>query len=344
MGALFLGSSNIAQTNFWKETKGEFNRNRYFGYEFENLKKEREVLAEKKVKQRKKVVYSKKYSSKTTQEFDREGRIVRMKKEFPKRHYLTEYTYDSNGLLISLKTTNSNGKKSFVEYEYNADGKMTSVIWTNSKSEYYATSHKYDSEGRKVLTQNFRKDSLVPYSSLTQSYYEDGSRKSTVFRKKGKIKHEWKYDCKPEGELVNVKKKDQSTICVKEEKDSEGNRVVWTNEFNEKGNLTKIKRTYSADSILVKSETYDLKGNLKRSLAKNETGGFKFLSFNKKGEIASHYEYFFNDQKQEVKYVSRYRRYEYTRINKYDNSLKTLEVSISNRSTSVYELDYEFYQ
>ena len=244
--------------------------------------------------------------------------------------------------MTSLVSINTKGEKWLSNYSYNENGQLIERITVDRKGKYNCVKIKYNSEGNIVLKEIYKTDKVNPIKSLAYKFYEDGSKESTTFVEKGKVKYVWHFDCKFEGELLNVKTKDKSTICIKEEIDPNGNRIVWTREFNEKGALTKTKTTFKNDSVWVKTEVFTENDLLLNKRVLKSDGGFTSIQY-KKGKQISTYETFMNKNDQRIKSVSTRKKTRSTHLYQYINTIKTLEVSMYNRQTYVDEFTYTFY-
>ncbi|MBK6952631.1 MAG: hypothetical protein IPH24_11440 [Crocinitomicaceae bacterium] len=150
------------------------------------------------------------------------------------------YTYDSKQRPVFYKYRYGK-KQSWSSVEYDASGLLKRSRGYNAKGDFIGREEFKREDGKMLAVTIWEKDSLSPYKRLDYEYYEDGSLQTIRYFFKSKLKYTWSYDCKPEGELLGVKQKDSTTICIKEEYDSKGNRVVWKQEFNRKGDLVKNK-------------------------------------------------------------------------------------------------------
>ncbi|WP_066757397.1 hypothetical protein [Crocinitomix algicola] len=345
-------------------------------YDTEQLLKEKDKLKENQVEKRVKIRYHKAKPIRTIEYFDKDGKVT--KREFinlKKETSESVYEYDQEDRLKTVVYINSKGKEGRINYQYNAEGKLTEKSRVNIKGEYFGTTYQYNTEGKLTEHCIYQKTKEVPIKKLVYTYYPNGDKKTTVYYKKGKLKYSWKYDCKPEGELVGVKNKDQVTICVSEEFDELGNRVVWDRRFDEDGKLKKIKTVYNADSlvlnrqiytengtkivydevfsydeegVLLGAETtsYDKKGNAYLSGRKvnTEEDGYVQERFDSKGKLTSYYSYKVNNEGLVQKMQRHSGRYRYTYLYNYDDGLKTSEVRIYRNSTYVDEIFYSFYE
>lgn len=288
LACLFAFSiSNFAQ-NF-RFTDPSFLLSAMEGFEWRYNNLDQDVLKENRVKSCEIIRYFKGSPSASTRYFDKEGRVIREERKAKKGLAIMDCTYDDRGNLTERSGTNSIGQKYKTNYTYDSENKMTAWERVNYKGEYSAGEMEYDVNGKLLWHKLYEKNREIPFRELAYSYYENGDRKTTSYFEKGKLKHSWNYDCKPEGELIGVKTKDETTICKMEEIDSSGNRVTWERKFNEKGQLTKVKTVCSPDSLVLSKQIYSGTDKLvsETIYAYNDEGknmGVKVFAFDKHGK------------------------------------------------------------
>ena len=91
---------------------------------------------------------------------------------------------------------------------------------------------------------------------LRHTFNKDNQRTETVYMQNGKITRRWQYDCKSEGELVEVDKKEElSSRCKYNEDFADGSYIVYTRTI-EKGKQYLHKSTYTKDSVFVSHEQF----------------------------------------------------------------------------------------
>ncbi len=260
-------------------------------------------------------------------------------------YYKLRFTdfYDDQGNLANLVSSNSKNKTWKTNYTYNTNNILIARDSYNPKGEYFGIKKTYNTDQKLTLQEIFEKDKKTPVKKLAHTYYENGQKKTTTYTEKGKIKYVWNFDCKDEGELLNVKNKNKSTICLKEEIDADGNRVLWERIFNEKGNLTKRKSVFSPDSTLIQVQTFNEDDRLLYEYFTKENGGKKNIGYNKSGQIASETETFINPDKQIIKSTKKAKKWGYTKLYHYTDQMKVSSVSIYDKRTLVDEYIYTFF-
>ena len=111
-------------------------------------------------------------------EYDSQKRVIREIRftgENPQDSYVTDYTFNAAGLLISVKTSDLNSKKllSSLEYKYDSAGNMiesTENVYEGKVSVLYKKiTHKYDAQGNCIAEKYSGKDS----APFTREYKYD---------------------------------------------------------------------------------------------------------------------------------------------------------------------------
>jgi hypothetical protein len=326
------------------------------------------------IKSKKEVLYSNANKNQPVyfiNEFNEDGKKIAVTRYSTKDKVIrkSEFTYHQLGKINTVKITNGKGQISTQSFEYDKDTNTTLVKYTNYKDQtissifeyntlgklisredldikgnYLAYKIEYNSDGSLKSKSIFEKDRDNPKKILVYDYYENGDKKTITYYEKGKPSHAWNYDCKPEGELINIKNKDHSTICIKEEHDSTGNRIVWERTFDEKGHLVKKKHTYSQDSTLLSTQYFSNKDNrlyFERKLKKE--GGTIEILYNGDGSQQIWSESFYNQNMKLTKVRYLYGKQKTISLYHYDGDLKTSDVNINKHGTSVTEIIYTFY-
>lgn len=337
-GALILTFTSFSQRKFWYIANG------YFINPSFTSKIDTQVFAEKKVKTQTIKRYGKKGKQFVvlTKEFNPKGQLISKKGGRGKNQYSTTYQYNDDGKMIK-ETSTQKGNVKVLTITYNDNQQVTQYKITRNNVFYSAQISQYDEKNRQILKENYWKDSITPNSSLEKIYYENGSLKTSISRRKGKIVHQWNYDCKPEGELVAQKK--QSTICINEELDENGNKVVWEKTLTQKGKVSKTKSVYLQDSILLSVDYFNAHDKLYLKTIHHVNGGVKRTIFNKKGEAVHSYESIMNTDKQPIKTILNYKeKRRYIALYTYENQLKKMAIRINNRRKTVAEYEYSFFE
>jgi len=337
---LALSCSYSAQRNYWKVTKGAFRNSDYYNFEFQDALKNQDLYSKSNIATKERKHYYKRTPSVSKQFFDQEGRLTKTKKTYKSHVSYREYSYDSNGNISERKYTNPKGKTKTSNYIYNEKNALISKNTINYNGKYRGEKLTYNANGE-ILTHNiYEKDETTPTKTLEHTYYENGEKEHTIYKVNGKIKYEWRYDCKPEGELLNIKNKDKSTICIKEEYDKNGNKTVWKREFNQKGNLVKTKTTFKNDSVWKSTEIYTKSDRLFYSSYSKKDGGTISINYTKKGAVSSKHETYLNENRKLTKVEFSQKRWAYTNLYNYKKGLKKSTINIYKRFITVDEYNY----
>ncbi|MBI3136671.1 MAG: hypothetical protein HYZ14_18500 [Bacteroidetes bacterium] len=317
----------------------------YDYYHSRNQQQEKEWLNEKNVRERTSIYRNKNgQQSKLVEKYDSEGNILSYQSYNVKGELVGEGTffYDQKHQLIATSGRYKK-KTSTARYFYNEAGKMTEIRSYNRKGDYYGRLNGYDETGKITVAKLFYKDSIVANKRLEYEYYADASIKTIRFFEKDKLKNTWVYDCKPEGEMLGVKTEDTTRVCIKEEFDAAGNRVVWRQEFNKKGEPEKIKTVFDKDSNILYSASFDAENRMKRQTTFFKDGGDFQEGFTKRGKVLSTHETIYNTDHQLVKKSSTYKNWFSSNWYSYSNGLMTTSTYLSKRGMSVTEYQYAFY-
>lgn len=374
LGLLCLNVIAYGQSNFNRITGFSFyiyDINNYPQNYGSHSKKNQVLYKEKGVKSFTKTISlsnNKNKKSKEIYQLDKEGRIIQVER-FATDGALASKTYfefNSFGKKTLIEITNSKGETSSELYTYTKDSlvkthikkyfndKTTTTTYTyrdkkvisketyGNKGTFVAFKVKYNENGSVQLKEYFQKDTTQSKKSLAYDYYESGSKKTITYIEKSKIKYVWNYDCKPEGELVDVKNKSNSTICIKEEMDESGNRIVWTREFDENGSLIKTRSTFNEKNQILNIQRFRENGTIASEFAYKENGGTRSKSFNEEGDETIQRETFVDENKQLVKSYHA-GKYGHTNLFYYKRGLRVSQVQIGRKSTTVSELNYTFY-
>lgn len=282
--------------------------------------------------------------TKTVETFDEEGNLISYEYFDEKKNLVSEshYVYNDQYQMTYCRGRYKN-KVHSARIAYNDAGAMTEIRGYNIKGEYYGKKITYNGDGKVASTLLFRKDSTTVYKQLDYEYYADKSLKTIHYFEKGELKYTWVYDCKPEGEMLGVKTEDTTRVCIKEEVDANGNRVVWRQEFNRKGEPVKVKTIFDKDSSMLYWASFDAENRLKRETTFFKDGGEFTQGYDKKGNSLSTYETLYNSQRQMVKKGQTYKKWFSTYWYSYNNSLLATSTYLSKRAMRVTEFQYTFF-
>ena len=304
-------------------------------------------------------------------DYDSEGRkkaFIRFTKD-DSISQKSEFKYHVNGKISTIKITNYKGEIATQNFEYDKNTNVTSISYTNYKHQSMTSSLKYNEFDKLIFREDvdmkgnylaykigynlkgkltsksiFEKDSINPKKLLLYDYYENGDDKTITYYIKGKLKYAWHYDCKPEGELINIKNKDNSTICIKEEHDSTGNRILWERTFDEKGHLVKKKYTYSKDSTLLSTQYFNNSDDYLYFERKTKTeGGHIEILYNRNGTQQIWSESFLNKNRKLTKCQYLTGKQKTISLYHYEGDLKTSSIDINRHGKTVTEFIYTFY-
>ena len=208
--------------------------------------------------------------------------IKNNKKGRTKEHY--SYLWNDNNQFLQSTSFKRNGK---IKYQmvntYDKTGNCVETwryFWDappNHKLQKFDDNHKL----QEII---WRYDNDKKLSGRYEfSYYPDGSKKLTVeYNKKGKIKHTWNYDCSPVGKLTSAKFKDTTKVCIKYEKDKDGNVIKVKEEFFKSGNLARKVDKLDSHNNLLDVAYYNKKGKCVMHTA---------MSYNSKNQMTEYITY-----------------------------------------------------
>ena len=187
-----------------------------------------------------------------------------------KKTSTAEYTYNKMG-----KNTSFTNKRFSFEKQYIADT-LEAYVRTKSRGKIFEAKSTYSDHlltTREIykngkLTSRYKIDynpnQKVIQSSLVrkskkfeiQNLYNDENKLiKTIYLINGKIKKQWIYECKPEGEVVASKSEALSSFCNYKEESADGSYTTFTRTLKE-GKPYLNKQVFNKDSILVSSKTF----------------------------------------------------------------------------------------
>jgi hypothetical protein len=194
--------------------------------------------------------------------------------------------YNTDGRLVYQNKTGNRWERSTGYFQYDQNGNQIYTYTTNRKGKFSLRKKVYDPSTNKILVSElYGKDTSQLIKRLEYSYYEDGSKKAIFYYEKDKLVYTWSFDCKPEGELVNVEKTDSSVVCLQEELDENGNAVTWYHEFNSEGVPVKTKSVKGPDGKLIEVVNYQPDGRVWGHAVYFPNGDRIQFYANKKGQL-----------------------------------------------------------
>lgn len=285
-----------------------------------------------------------------------DGLTVYNKREKVIEHYQAYY---QDSLIIRIDVLNKNGKNKKTyhisspnKYYYNLNyfsesqhGKLKSSI----KAEYTKVEKKTLLASKTVCKGKKEK----PISVWKYDYHDDFSLKTTTqFTGKGKIKHIWSHECKPEGEDLNASR-DTTLICKNTSVNENGEIITVIISSDAKNKITKRIYTYDSKEHLKLMQIFNSDNTLTYECnimpgKSEESKLYTSKSYNKKGELLytniSEYNKdnlivsseFINHLKKED-YISR-AEYEYNS----DKSVKSITTFNKDKASSKTEYEYRY--
>jgi len=202
----------------------------------------------------------------------------------------TEVKYDNNGNIAEYTTLNKRGKieTKFIEkwndknqyvsyialkrngkfhygmsYVYNAEGDEIErkIYWDKPTKMVNHGFMKYDEKHNMIECRYLMKNDKKTGYKYEYGYYPDGSKKQTIeYNPKGKIVHQWDYDCSSVGKLALNKLKDTSKLCIRFEKDQFGNQVKIKEEFARNGQVVRTIKKYDSNENQLEEIRYNKRG------------------------------------------------------------------------------------
>ncbi len=330
-----------SQRNFWSETRGAFNNFSTFSV-YGTSPEQQKAIQSNNIKSKTTTHYSKNFNNAYKEFYNENGKLIRKEYITSKFETVTLLSYDSDNNITEVITKNNKGEKWVSNTKYE-NGLAVEVENIDEKGKYSGTKREYNEAGLITRHLRFEKSRTEPTHELIYTYYEGGSKKNIIYNEKGKFKYVWNFDCKEEGELVNIKSKDKSTICIKEEVDPTGNKIIWNREFDESGKLIKTKEVRSANDRLITREIFNQADRLLTKTFMKENGGFCTESYDKKGEVASKRESFLNKDGKLIRSKYTSKGFNYTNIYSYEGDLQSTNSRISKRRITVNQFEYEYY-
>lgn len=160
------------------------------------------------------------------------------------------YTYENDSLEINR--VNKYKKTVYETKSAHANGKVTSVSNYKNGKLTSATTIQYNAQQK--ATESSMKIGRKTYV-IQHTYGADNKLSKTVYLAKGKVKKEWIYECKPEGQIVASKTEALSSFCTYQSESADGSYSTFTRSLRE-GKPYLYKQTYNKDSVLTSSQTY----------------------------------------------------------------------------------------
>lgn len=165
--------------------------------------------------------------------------------------------FDENKKLVNSKKYKKSGEVHYeAQIERNTDGKYREVRQLKNGKLKNKQTFNFNSggclESSKYYKSNDKLKNIWQYE-----YYTDCDKKRTILLNgNGKVKQQWTYDCKKEGEQL-TKKNDVTQICKWEESDDEHIIKIYQS-FDEKGKVYKTVSKYrSSDTAIVSTKKYN---------------------------------------------------------------------------------------
>lgn len=206
---------------------------------------------------------------------------------------MNENKFNEKGKVLQTKRFKKGKIKREVTFAWNEKDKITHLKHIKNGDKLVTIGKwTYKDEDCLVSSVRYKDDSETIDREWRYEYYDDCQKKrSVLLNGKGKVKKEWTYDCKEEGEVME-KKKDVTQVCKWEESSGEYlTKVIQS--FDDKGRTFKSVSKYRiADTALVSYKRYNHKEELtyEASYDFDPKRPLKTLIY-KKGEVFRTYEY-----------------------------------------------------
>ena len=169
---------------------------------------------------------------------------------FVTKKWSQEKIYE-NDTLESYVVTTSKKQKTEVESTY-LDGYLKSrSVFKNGK--LFSTYTLAYNQNKKITNSKLERNKKT--FEIQNSYNDENKLIKTVYLIDNKIKKEWIYECKPEGQLVASKTEALSSFCTFREESADGSYATFTRTLKE-GKPYLNKQLYNKDSVLVSSKTF----------------------------------------------------------------------------------------
>tara|TARA_B110000037_G_scaffold15096_1_gene15771 strand:- start:23850 stop:24641 length:792 start_codon:yes stop_codon:yes gene_type:complete len=186
-----------------------------------------ELIKANYVKKREKTAYYKGIPSTAVKHIDTDGKIIRI--EYSKKEYKSTamLKYTDFGKIKEVEKKNSKGQISKTTYECHSKNRLIKSESADFKKDYSKSEVACNEFDKLSYRKHLDKNTDTPDKELRYSYHENGDKKETNYYVKGKLKHTWLFECKPEGELINVKDKGTKTLHYKKK-----GKVNYTNLYH----------------------------------------------------------------------------------------------------------------
>ncbi len=233
------------------------------------------------------------------------------------------------------KVLHSSGKNYKIDYTYQNDSLLTNTVSVR-KNKVYAVNSTYENgqiasretlkngkpESRMLFVRNAQ--NKITSSKLVKdrktyeiryAYNDEGKMSKSVYLINGKVKKEWIYECKPEGEIVASKTEAISSVCTYREESADGSYITFTRSLQE-GKPYLFKQTFSKDSVLIQSQKFlndttlvwenKKQGNVETVSSFKKSGKLNYKQvnvYNEKGSLVSREYFHKNPSKSQTKSV-----------------------------------------
>lgn len=215
-----------------------------------------------------------------------ETQFVKWKDKSPK---ISKCYYNPEGLLVKSEKIKGGIPVINSILKYNDQNKLIESIIYKKDKEFKKTIKKYDEKDRLISTEivkrqrklkvknewvytnqgkcassiRYKKDGKSIHRQWKYEYYENGKiSRSLLLNGKGKVLHEWTYDCDQEGELQKAEK-NKSKFCIWK-KVNDDTLISSIQELDQKGRIRKYVTGYtSKDTLILFYKIYDFKNRLK---------------------------------------------------------------------------------
>ncbi|MBU0489793.1 MAG: hypothetical protein KKA07_11280 [Bacteroidetes bacterium] len=204
----------------------------------------------------------------------------------PSKSFMAIYNSEGNRITEIIHNDAKGEQKGRQIFEFGTNNKCSKSVSYKKSNDKEIARQEYKYNNDLLIEQLvFKKGKLS--KRMEYRYFDDGSKKETIhYNKKGKIKHSWVYQCKPEGEAVKPHK-DTTEICKWSDQTGEGFMKAQRT-INEKGKVITYYYYYTMDSVLVSYKCLDSQNRLNyESIMKTKINSFYSFKSYKKGVLLS---------------------------------------------------------
>ena len=233
-----------------------------------------------------------------TKEFNREGYLIGGE-YFDNKGNIVSYfenTFNDQNQLIEVKLTLKKSTK-FTSYSYHSSGKISSIE-IKENGNFLQGMYKSYNEENQIIETIFKNKKGVTWRTLF-TYDEAGKLSlSESFNNKGKLVRRFNYSCRQEGEVLDLKK-NENTICQFDALET-GFLIRISESMDSKGRVTRTIHKYQAsDTSLVERKFENYQGKTTIRFRYKDQKEIERISYDNKGseKVKTIYQYDINGNK-----------------------------------------------